>query len=365
LLLVLCKGLMGQMRSVRFTRVIVAAGLGSLSLVGVLVAPAGAASVEVAPGQNLTTIANTYGISVAELVAANGIANPNYVQAGSWLTIPSSAASSDDSTTPPPGSSVVVAVGDTLSAIALRVGTTIEALAQANGIVDPNFLLAGTVLQVPGSSAASAGGAAQSIVVQPGETLAGLAARYGTTVAALASANGIANPNHLIAGARLLVPSANAAPMALAAYQVPDSSALPPQLLANPQRLTLLPVFVHWAGVFSVPAPLLEALCWWESGWQSSVISPTGAIGIGQLEGATVDEVRQQLADPNLNPYVPSDNIEMAAAFLHDLLSSTAGNASLALAGYYQGLASVEQAGLFPSTRQYVQGILAYSAWFS
>jgi hypothetical protein len=39
---------------------------------------------------------------------------------------------------------------------------------------------------------------------------------------------------------------------------------------------------------------------------------------------------------------------------------ATAGDASMALAGYYQGLASVLSAGLFPSTKQYVKGILAY-----
>ena len=55
----------------------------------------------------------------------------------------------------------------------------------------------------------------------------------------------------------------------------------------------------------------------------------------------------------------------MAAGFLHDLLVATSGNVSLALAGYYQGLTSVAQVGILPSTAQYVQGITAYRSWFS
>ena len=55
----------------------------------------------------------------------------------------------------------------------------------------------------------------------------------------------------------------------------------------------------------------------------------------------------------------------MAAVFFHQLLVASAGDVSMALAGYYQGLASVQSAGLFPSTKQYVKGILAYVPSFS
>jgi soluble lytic murein transglycosylase-like protein len=134
--------------------------------------------------------------------------------------------------------------------------------------------------------------------------------------------------------------------------------------LANPDRLALQPVFVHWAGVFGLPASLLEAMCWWESGWQSQVVSPTGAIGIGQLEPATVASMRNQLGQPDLNPTVASDNVEMAAGFLGDLLRQT-GSAQGALAAYYQGMASLGIIGELPSTMQYVAGITAYQPEFA
>jgi N-acetylmuramoyl-L-alanine amidase len=238
-------------------------------------------------------------------------------------------------------------------------------------------VLAGTVLVLPATGAqpsAPAPTGATIVVVAPGQSLTAIAARYGTTVSALAHANGLANPNHVLAGSKLVIPpttsSAPSGTTALAAYRAPipapvTSNTLPAALLASPSRLALRPVFVRWADAFGVPPDLLEAMCWWESGWQTSVVSVTGAMGIGQLEPATVSAMRTQIGIPNLNPWVASDNIEMAAGFLHDLLVSTAGNVSLALAGYYQGLTSVAQVGILPSTAQYVQGITAYRSWFS
>lgn len=105
----------------------------------------------------------------------------------------------------------VVQRGETLSQIARRYGVSMTALAQANGISNPNFIYSGQRLTIPGASGgASSGGAAASSgvhVVRVGENLSSIAARYGTTVSALARANGIANPNHIYVGQRLLIGS--------------------------------------------------------------------------------------------------------------------------------------------------------------
>ncbi|MGH9103511.1 MAG: transglycosylase SLT domain-containing protein, partial [Acidimicrobiales bacterium] len=141
---------------------------------------------------------------------------------------------------------------------------------------------------------------------------------------------------------------------------------LPSQLRADPGRLALLPDFRHWSATFGVPVALLEALDWWESGWQPGVVSSTGAIGIGQLEPATVDFVRQVLlADPALDPWNPDDNIEMSARFLRYLLDGTGWQLPSAVAAYYEGL-QAEQAGFVdPTTPSYVHGILAYTQVFA
>jgi LysM repeat protein len=266
--------------------------------------------------------------------------------------------------------------GQNLTEIAAAHGTSVSSLVVANGIRNPNLVVAGTTLVIPGNAgivltSSSAGSGGSTVLVNLGDTLSAIAARYGTSVAALAAANGISNPNLVIAGSRLAMPSAagSTIPATNASYSVPVSSSaassLPSQLLAHPDRLGLQPYFLQWASTFGVPASLLEAMCWWESGWQTGVISSTGAQGIGQLEPATVRFMQTQLHNSSLNPMVASDNIEMSAAFLNDLLQQTGGNARLALASYYQGASSVRLVGMFTSTVQYVNGIISYVGAFS
>ena len=90
--------------------------------------------------------------------------------------------------------------GDTLSQIASDHGVSTGDLAKANGISDPNKLWVGQVLEIPGASSTAA-----VYVVQPGETLGAIAAKFNTTVAAISELNGITNPNLVYAGTRLQV----------------------------------------------------------------------------------------------------------------------------------------------------------------
>lgn len=126
------------------------------------------------------------------------------------LALPAAAAPLDQG-----GGVHVVRAGETLSSIAARYGVSAAALAQANGISNPNFIYAGQQLTIPGaggSGASSGGGASAGVhVVQRGETLSSIAARYGTSVAALAQANGISNPSMIYAGQRLALSGSGAA----------------------------------------------------------------------------------------------------------------------------------------------------------
>jgi len=266
---------------------------------------------------------------------------------------------------PASAATVRVARGETLWSIASRYGTTAAALAAANDITNPNLVYAGALLQIPAQSV-SASSPSSTIVVGPGDTLTAIADRYHTTVAALAAANGISNSNLVYAGSRLRLPDQS---IVAASYMEPasgGSGGLPAALLAHPDRLALRSDFVQSAGTYGVPGSLLEALCWWESGWQVSVVSSTRAVGVCQIEPSTANFVNTVLVPGGrLDLYSAAGNIAMGAAYLHDLLERTGGNESLAIAGYYQGLVSVEHSGMLPATRTYVKGILAYSAIFA
>jgi putative chitinase len=95
--------------------------------------------------------------------------------------------------------------GETLSKIAAYYGTTVWAIAQANGIWNVNYIRAGQLLLIPVAGPAPEPGP-QYYIVQPGDTLSAIAWRFGTTVWALAQANGIWNPNLIYIGQRLFIP---------------------------------------------------------------------------------------------------------------------------------------------------------------
>jgi LysM repeat protein len=213
------------------------------------------------------------------------------------------------------------------------------------------------MLALGGQAATSVGAAkpaGQTYVVRGGDTLSSIAARYGTTYGALARANNITNPHLVVIGKRLTIP---------AAVGGSRSSGLPAKLLAHPDRVALRPNFERWSAYYGVPADLLEALAWVESGWQRTVVSKTGAIGIGQLQPATVDHVRL-LVGVKLDPTKADDNIRMSARFLRFLLDGTGGNTSTTLAAYYQGLRSVRTGPILGETKQYVATVLAFRPYF-
>ena len=321
-------------------------------------------------GQTISSVAAQYRTTVSALAATNHLADPNHVVVGSVLRIPGSGLPAQAATNASgsSGGSVVVSAGDTLMGIAKQYGTTVAALATVNNLADPNRVVIGSVLKIPGAGVSAAGALASgssgaTLTISPGQTLSSIAANHGTTVSMLEAVNGIVHPNLIVSGMQLRLPPTSTS--ALASDVVPAGSGLPALLQAYPSRVALRSIFVHWAVVEGVSPALLEAMCWWESGWQTHISSETGALGVCQLEPSTVTHLQAQLGQRTLDPNVASDNIEMAAVFFHELLVASAGDVSMALAGYYQGLASVQSAGLFPSTKQYVKGIRAYVPSFS
>ncbi len=253
--------------------------------------------------------------------------------------------------------------GETLSGIAKQEGTTVQALVSANGLADPDRIVAGTVLAIPGAATGGRGGSANapaSYTVKPGDNLATIASRYGTTPGAIAKANGLANPNLVVIGKVLQVPGTTGVSGATG-----STATLPARLRSSPNRLALRPTFVRWANTYGVSPALLEALCWNESGWQNSVVSSTGAVGIGQLMPDTVRLAQLFLGSKKLDPTVADDNIRMSAWFLGYLLQLTGGNRDLAVAAYYQGLRSVTTGPLLPETEKYVDVVNALVPLFS
>ena len=369
----------------------------------------------VGAGESLSSIAAQDGISIAALAAANGLSPGTQLLAGSTIQIPpqgtsvvapsttaaatsvtSSAVSDPDGDGDNDGSgasvpaststsgSYVVQPGDTLSAIAARSGVSVDALAAANGLNPNAFLLTGTVLHLSGSSGTSgtivpaslttSSTGPASYVVQPGDTLSAIAARSGESVDALAAANGL-NPNQfLITGTVLSVPSgsgtdvstssgssaATSQPVGASAQGTPTDPPYP-----TPENVSASEVG-GIATANGVPASLADAIAWQESGFNNDLVSSADARGVMQILPGTWAWIQHTLdtGGPPLAPASAADNVRGGVLLLHSLLSSTNGDPAMAAAGYYQGLPSVIQNGVYPSTQNYVNDVLSLERQF-
>lgn len=171
-----------------------------------LAARTGPTTYVVKPGDTMFAIARQFGLSVDALAAANRIADPTELRAGLELTIPASGTGG----TPQPGGGGYVHVvqgGETLFGIAQKYGIALNRLAEANGITNPSAIRTGQELIIPsGASQTPATGGQRVHVVQPGETLTAIAAKYGVTPAAIAQANGLTEINRIVTGQQLIIP---------------------------------------------------------------------------------------------------------------------------------------------------------------
>jgi N-acetylmuramoyl-L-alanine amidase len=334
----------------------------------------------VAKGETLSSVAAADGLPISQLAAANAMSPDSQLIRGSSLVIPpqdasavSSAASASapaTETAAPTVSSgagaLVVHRGDTLSAIAARLGVSVNALADANGLNPSGLLIAGTTLN--GGSGSGTSGSASSaaapvssgaFVVQRGDTLSAIAARLGVSVNTIAAANGLNPSRLLIAGTTLHGAGASASATSSGTTEMVSTS--PSSAGAVPTGETVSPSEVgSIAASEGVSPSLAEAIGYQESGFNNSEVSSTGAVGVMQIMPSTWNWIGQNLATPPpLSTTSAADNIRAGSLLLHSLLSDSGGNDAEAVAGYYQGLQSVRAHGLFSDTQAYVNNVLS------
>ncbi|HZK50247.1 MAG TPA: LysM peptidoglycan-binding domain-containing protein [Actinomycetota bacterium] len=300
----------------------------------------------VSKGETLSDIAVRYGTTTGALARANGLNDPNFIVAGTRLTITTGGASSSAG-----GSTHTIRAGETLWDLAQRFGTTVDALARANGISNPNLVVAGTTISVSGGDGGSApvamSGASHS--VQAGETLSDIAARFGVSVSSLARANGISNPNFIVAGTSITVPGSGGSASTTAPAPVSSNEVgyfLEQEAVAN-----------------GVNPSLIKAMAYQESGWQQDVVSSAGAIGVMQVMPATARWVNKVLlGGTSLNVRSAQDNIRMGVSYMRYLLSIMP-TQDEALAAYYSGPGNVGSK-LHRYQRVYVDAVNAHVTRF-
>ena len=163
--------------------------------------PAGEITHVVQPGDTLLSIAARYGSTLAAIMNRNGLRDPHLLRVGQVLIVPVGGALAE---TPPPGTvQHIVKAGETLAQLARLYRTTTAAIRSANpGLQDPDHLTVGMVLTITIGTEPPA----RTHVVRRGESLASIARRYGVSLQALVQANGLVDPNQLRVGQVLVIP---------------------------------------------------------------------------------------------------------------------------------------------------------------
>jgi LysM repeat protein len=271
--------------------------------------------------------------------------------------------------------------GDTLSGIAARYHTTVAKLVEANRLPgNGNLIIAGTSLKVPGAGRSGSGGTgARTHVVVRGDTLSGIAARYGVAQATIARANHLPSSNVVLLGARLVVPggssrgggrstasSSNTFAGRTYSNAVVGAASRNRWLLSRrnlPSQSQMRDLIAAKARANGVDPALALAVSYQESGWNMHVVSVANAVGAMQVIPATTEWI-SGVVGRRLNPLDPGDNATTGVVLLK-ILRQTAGSDRQAVAGYYQGLRSVRERGMFPDTKRYVDNVMVLRARFS
>lgn len=167
------------------------------------------------PGAQATSIADATLTAQPAGAGTSPVATPTSPPPTPFPTIapPTSVPTLPPTSVPPPtapptgGTTHVVQRGENLFRISLRYGTTVQAVASANGIANPALIYVGQVLKIPspGTQPGPQPGG-DTYVVQPGDNLFRIALRYGMSHLQLAQYNSIANPSRIYVGQVLRIP---------------------------------------------------------------------------------------------------------------------------------------------------------------
>jgi len=161
--------------------------------------PTGDITYTVREGDTLLSLAEAQHTTVQAIMGKNGLTDPNRILVGQTLIIPVGSGAE----IPPTTVRHVVKPGETLSQLARTYRTTVADIAAANpGLSDLQHLKVGSTLTITMGTAPSL----RTHRVQPGESLASIARRYGVSIEALAQANGLSNPNRIPVGQVLIIP---------------------------------------------------------------------------------------------------------------------------------------------------------------
>jgi LysM repeat protein len=156
----------------------------------------------VQPGDTISAIAGRFGLQTADVLTWNGLSWRSVIYPGQNLILQASIVAAAPVATTPTATVHTVVAGDTVFAIAQKHGVTVDAVLAANGLTRASVIYPGQALAVSGAGAPVAVAPAAPVTavvpaatathtVVAGDTIFGIAQRYGTTTQALFALNGL------------------------------------------------------------------------------------------------------------------------------------------------------------------------------
>ena len=253
----------------------------------------------------------------------------------------------------------VVQQGETLTSVAAVDGLSIDAVARANGISPQAQLIAGQTLWIPPRTAATA---ATGAATTSSATYQQAATTTTTTETQSQDADVDGDTDTAAETATTTTTTVQTTDQPTAsASQTASTTTGPVPTLERVDSGEIATI----ADANGVPAALAEAIAWQESGWNNDEVSSIGAVGVMQIVPSTWSWIDRYLTPSNpLGTASAAENVRAGTLLLKQLLAITGGNEELAIAGYYQGLASVTRFGMFASTKQYVADVMSLARRF-
>ena len=191
--------------------------------------------------------------------------------------------------------------------------------------------------------------------ITSGDTLSNIARHYHVTTSALAHANTIDNTNLIFVGQRLCIPGKRAATTSgFAANGVIRWYAY--NALGWSDRTQVRHMLYRSATLHHLPARLLLAIAWQESGWTQHVIAWDGGIGVMQLMPYTAMGINAGIGT-QLDPYDLQGNLDLGATYLQWLWQNFHGDLPKVISGYNEGGWAVRHRGIY--NWRYVNNVLA------
>ena len=325
-------------------------------------------------GDTVSDIAAAHRTDVRTLVRANHLTDGGHlVRAGATLRVPVAgtqrAASRADRVRT--GRYRVIA-GDTIWGIAERLHVSPGTVLRLNHLNARGRIYAGQHLVVPArparavvksSRATSSGMRMTTYTVRPGDTVSSIALRLGSTQAAVLKANGLRSSSVIVPGQRLRVAvkprfshdtfAGRTYPRSVVSAADANRRALARRAVPGPEATRRI---IHRTAVrYGVDPALALAVGLQESSWNHRAVSPANAVGVMQVIPAS-GRWASDLVGRRLDLLDVEDNVTAGVVILKSLLRS-ADSREQAIAGYYQGLRSVRQHGVFADTAVYVRRV--------